>query len=241
MQKKKPAANLSKFLFGHERILWTDRPVLLRPRHIQPTQIIFGLFWTGIIVFMYTQFSEFSSRPSMFGRSSPFDAFSVIFTLGLTAFFFIGLGMIFHPVFHALKAWRTQYIITSERALIITDYVVYQHVLSYSPPDLGHISRNVHGDGTGTVLFISQEYTYTKGKSGGINMTWDGSGNGPDVHFGKRRYTGTKRIGFADIQDDEEAARLLEHLKNDTVDQVDAIDDDKLKKRKVYLSPDGRD
>lgn len=200
MRKQKPPAFIEPYLQHDEEVLEVDRPVLIRMRHVQVSLILFGFFWLAINFFMMDKLNDFGSVGS-FGRSSSSDSFKSIFMLMLYAFRLIGIGMIFHPLLKALENSMKWYVVTNQRALIIHNLIFTQWIKSYRPYDMNALERYPHGDETGDVVFAEQAYSYTDNRNrNGINISWN-QNRGTQVHFGSRRRTGIKRIGFFDIPD----------------------------------------
>ena len=191
-------------LSGGERLYWVGRPNPMRLARSNLSRPVFGLAWTAMVFFMFTKISSFGSS---FRSSS--SGFSTIFQLVLVVFLFIGLGMIFSPVWNYLKARSTVYAITDERAMIITRLPA-QSVRSYSTRNIQKVERR-GSDLEGEVIFGSETRTYTdnnRNNQGGININFSDSGTNVNLG-GNRTRTVTIPIGFFGISQPREAENLL--------------------------------
>jgi hypothetical protein len=187
-----------------ERLYWVGRPNPMRSMRSNLARPLFGLVWVGIVYFMFTKFGSFGSDFHL-----PTSSFSLIFQLVLVVFFFIGLRMLFSPIWNYFKAHFTVYALTDERALII-NRLPRKTVRSYSARNFQKIER--HGsDQEGDVIFGSERHTYTdhsRNNQGGINITF--GDDGPDVNFGgNRTRTVIKPIGFFGISQPRKVENLL--------------------------------
>ena len=191
-----------------ERLYWVGRPNPMRLARRNLTRPLFGLFWTAMVYFMFTQVRSFGS-----GFRSPFSSsfsnFATIFQLMLGVFFLIGLGMIFSPLWNYLKARFTVYALTDERALII-NRLPTQNVRSYSTRNIDKVERR-GSEFEGDVIFGSETRTYTynnRNNQGGININF--SDGGTNVNFGgDRTRTVTIPIGFFGITQPREVENLI--------------------------------
>ena len=187
-----------------ERLYWVGRPNPIRLMRNNLMRPLFGLFWVGMVYFMFTQFSSFGSG----FRSAP-SGFMTFFQLLLGVFFLVGLGMIFSPLWNYVKAHFTVYALTDERAMIISRLPI-RSIKSYSARSIDKVERRGTDD-EGDVIFGSETRTYTnnsRNNQGGVNINF-GEG-GTNVNFGNNRTrTVTVPIGFLGIQQPREVENLL--------------------------------
>lgn len=103
----------------------------------------FALFWiAGASGFKIPDFSE--------GGFSFFPLFGL-------PFFLIGLGMVLSPVWEAIKARSTVYVITTMRAIIFEPSIFGgMDITSFRADDLADISRTQRTDGSGDLVFARE-------------------------------------------------------------------------------------
>jgi hypothetical protein len=202
-----PNPILSEQLHSSEKLLWYGKPSPMRMARFRISQVLFGLFWTALVIFMFNfAQSNFGSRSS-FGSSS-FSGFQSIFSLVLVVFMGVGLWMISTPIRNYLKALNTYYAVTNERAIIVSK-LFSTSIASYTKRDIHTIRRTAFGDGTGDVIFGQVQRTYTDyDNRNGLNVNF-GEG-GMNISTGSRRRTVTIPIGFFGISDHQEVEALMQ-------------------------------
>ena len=123
---------------------------------------LFGLFFGGFAAFWIAGaawgawFGGGSGKPA--GGTGPFSLFPLF---GLP-FLAIGVGMIASPFWVGRKAARTACCVTNQRAMQIHCGRSIK-VQSWSPADLMEITKTLHADGRGDVLFSERYESYSKG------------------------------------------------------------------------------
>lgn len=143
-----------------ERLLWSGQP---DPKRLSKKAILISLFgipWTAFAIFWVVaaagfKLPDFSSLSG--GFQSVFPLFGIPFVL-------IGLGMFAAPYWVYRSAKRTVYAITNRRALVIS-FGRAKSVQSYFEQDVCDISRVERADGSGNIIFRTEETTDRKGNS----------------------------------------------------------------------------
>lgn len=143
----------------NERILWTGRPkqgLGLRSYDVLP--VLFATIWFSVFLFIFVLGPVRSGQP-----------FSLLFGLPFLAFgLFIGFGRL---LWEALLRTRTQYAVTTNRALIQSGFLT-QTLRSINLRNLTEIKLELKRDGHGTIVFgdsnpLTAMYA---------NMAWFGKG-----------------------------------------------------------------
>jgi hypothetical protein len=152
-----------------ERIIWTAQPIPKRFSRGGWLISIFGIPFFTFSVFWMTMAGKMSgSAPGPFRF---FQLFGVPFVL-------VGLGMLTAPIWMRRKAARTVYLITDQRAVILSEGLGGRtRIDSYAPEQLQSLTREQFSDGSGDIIFITR--------------TWRDSD-------GDRR---TQRLGFIGVPD----------------------------------------
>jgi hypothetical protein len=143
-----------------ERLLWAGRP----DRRIHaltsfgiwifaiPWTLFSGVFAAVPIAMLYESYSGVSIGAPK--GTPPFIMwFFLVFSIPFIA---IGIGMLLAPFVALRKGWRTLYILTGKR-LVILEAGRSINVTSIYPRDIEHLSRKENPDGRGT-LVIHQGY-----------------------------------------------------------------------------------
>jgi hypothetical protein len=140
-----------------ERILWTAQPIAARLSRASWPIVIFGIFWTAFSVFWVAAAGWGTSRNSMPGPFKLFPLFGVPFVL-------IGIGMLTSPIWMRKKAAKTVYMITDQRAVILSEGLRGKtHVESYAPTQLQSITRDQFADGSGDLIFETRTWRDSDG------------------------------------------------------------------------------
>ncbi|MEM9776224.1 MAG: hypothetical protein AAF902_16725 [Chloroflexota bacterium] len=134
------------------------------------SQIIFGVCFFGIAIFIFRQFMAvfegFSSMNS-FGLGRVGQYFPYLFLLIFGLIIFNGLKTILTPIWKAIASFYTIYAVTDKRAMIIR-WLPRKSVRSYYPQDFDDIER-IGDDMLGNVTFtkktisVDSGHTYSKG------------------------------------------------------------------------------
>jgi hypothetical protein len=108
----------------------------------------FALFWESTALVAITAPARSSS-----GHAPP-AAFLYFFPLFGIPFLLVGLSMLLSPLGYRKKAARTAYAVTDRRAIVINGKLLAgREVRSYSPVQLGAISRTERANGCGDLVF----------------------------------------------------------------------------------------
>jgi len=129
---------------------------------------IFGVFFGGFAAFWITMAAAgtwFGGAQSGGGTGSgAASGVFMLFPLFGLPFLLVGLGMIASPWWAAGRARRSVCCVTSRRAMQIRCGSTL-HVQSWTPDDLTEITKSVHADGTGTLLFARSQVARSRGRS----------------------------------------------------------------------------
>lgn len=139
---------------GHgERLVWASQPRIaaLVGRGL-PLALFgvpffgFAVFWTCMAVWM-TSGVQSATPPSPAALRYVFPLFGIPFLL-------IGAAMLLSPAGMWIKARRTVYGLTNQRAIVVLGTLRGGwEVRSYRPADLRHITRIENSDGSGDLIF----------------------------------------------------------------------------------------
>lgn len=136
-----------------ELIRWVGQPDPSRfARQAWPI-VLFGIPWTAFALFWMAGASGFQLPDP--GALEPFDFFPLF---GLP-FVLIGFGMLSAPFWLKWKAESTVYVVTDRRAIVFEGSRSVT-VRSYTPDELGDLTRKQRPDGSGDLIF-EREVSYT--------------------------------------------------------------------------------
>jgi hypothetical protein len=140
-----------------ERIVWTAQPIASHLGRASWPLVIFGIFWTAFSVFWVVAAGAGTWRNSTPGPFKLFPLFGVPFVL-------IGIGMLTSPIWMRKKAAKTVYMITDQRAVILSEGLRGKtRVESYAPAQLQSITRDQHPDGSGDLIFETRTWRDSDG------------------------------------------------------------------------------
>lgn len=129
---------------------------------------VFGLFFGGFAAFWITMAAAgtwFGGAQSGGGAGSgTAPGIFMLFPLFGLPFLLDGLGMIASPWWAAGRARRSVCCVISRRAMQIRCGSTIR-VQSWSPDDLTEITKSMHADGTGTLLFARSQVAASRGRS----------------------------------------------------------------------------
>ena len=178
-------------------------------------QLIFGLFFFGVIYFMFNQFMTMFG-PLPFGRSGGFGQFGnapsffPYLFLGVLAFIALsGLRTLLSPLWAAIGSLFTIYAITSNRAMIINRFP-RMSVTSYYPQDFASIQRTGN-DSVGNVTFAQNSITIQDNhsrSSGSFTINFGNPNRGSSVR--------QVRVGFLAVSRPREVEEILGSLVEST-------------------------
>ncbi|MBN1284050.1 MAG: hypothetical protein JXB47_01485 [Anaerolineae bacterium] len=166
-----------------ERLLWVGQPNPLRIALKSLPQLLFGILWMAVIIFMISAIGGFGSVGG---------GFFSIFSLVLFIFAIVGLGMLASPLWSYFKAMRTVYAVTDRRIMMI-EQTFSTSVKSYGEDNLEFVERRMRSDHDGDVIFTREHRTSRTRSSSGFYRT--------------RHYT--VDVGFFGIPDAREVEQLL--------------------------------
>lgn len=190
MQKRKSddalLAQIDTELVEDEELLWVDQPdpvsVALSRRHLWRAG--FGILWLFFVMLIFSNFFSFPMAGSFGTLRTPFGGFFSLFPL---IFIGIGLFQVLTPVWASLKAVRSVYAITNQRAIIVSNLLT-RSVQSYGQHQIQFIETSLNGQGTGDIIFQRSHHTRYSGRR-------------------YRRYT--VEIGFFGVQNPREVEALM--------------------------------
>ncbi|MEM8856874.1 MAG: hypothetical protein AAGD96_01050 [Chloroflexota bacterium] len=194
-----------------ETLWWVGKPKplgILRAK-FSFFQLIFGVFFFGVVFFMLRQFLDtFNSfsNSSLFDRGGFGQFFPYFFLFILGFIIFNGLRSIFSPVWEAIGSFSTIYAITNNRAVIIKQ-LPRKSVMSYYPTDFEGIERTGNDD-LGDVTFAKKTITVNNNQShskGGFSISFGGRNS-------SRGYTRIVRTGFIAVSQPREVEEILASL-----------------------------
>lgn len=200
MQKTQPNPIVENELFDSESLMWWGKPKPMSMiRSTDMGSVIGGLVAAGFAAF-FIMFSSslisgsgFSMPGGSFGGPD-FDLFRIFF-FGIPLFMMAGgLWEASKPLRRVYEGRNTTYALTDQRAIIITRSATGStNVRSFYPRDIERVQRSSRADGTGDVIFATDEVTRYRSSSSGSRRT---------------PYTVTIKQGFFGIQD----ARYVEDV-----------------------------
>jgi hypothetical protein len=141
-----------------ERLLWSGQPDPRRSMIRSIPIVLFGIPWTAFAVFWTAGAAGFT-LPDF---DKPAELIFVLFPLFGVPFILVGLGMLTSPYWAYRKAQKTLYAVTDRRVLIAS-FGRSKKVESYFEQDIGDISRTERADGSGDIIFRTEEYTNRRG------------------------------------------------------------------------------
>ncbi len=145
-----------------EKMLWSGQPDPKRLSRKALLISLFGIPWTAFALFWVVAAAGFKLPDFTFSSFS--DGFHAVFPLFGIPFVLIGLGMFTAPYWAYRSAKRTVYAITNRRALVIS-FGRAKRVQSYFEQDISDISRVERADGSGNIVFRTEETTDRKGNA----------------------------------------------------------------------------
>ena len=165
-----------------ERVTWSAQPLPGRLSRTAWPIVLFGIPWTAFAVFWVAM----ASRGMHGARSS--DGFSLFFPLFGVPFVLVGLGMLTSPFWLRRQAGRTVYVLTNQRAIILSrGWFGKISVRSFAPEGLSDLRRNQYADGSGDLIFTQDLRRNNNGNS----------------------YVAVGFLGVADVKSVEEQIRAL--------------------------------
>jgi hypothetical protein len=138
-----------------EGLLWSGSPSPGRMALSAVPAMVFGIPFGGFAaywIFMAYQITSKSKGPD---PSNFFPLFGIPFLL-------IGLGMLTAPLWAYLSASRTQYALTSKRALIVSNYFTLI-VRSFTYEEMGEVQRLERAGGEGDLFFAQRAVVTRRG------------------------------------------------------------------------------
>lgn len=173
-------------LHPFERVLFTAQPIPAQVATQAWTIWLFAIPWTAF-AFFWTYMASEPLRKSANGTD---PLFSVIFPLFGLPFILIGLAMLASPLWALKTAKRMFYVLTSERALIITAGKATK-IESIPVAQMTEPTTTIRSDGSGNLIFREME----------------------EIPYRRNRYYHRRPKGFIGLPDVREAKRQLEKLR----------------------------
>ncbi|MBN1287972.1 MAG: hypothetical protein JXB47_21420 [Anaerolineae bacterium] len=144
-----------------EKLLWTGQPSPYRMMLKDISRMIFGVFWTAVVLLIISALSGFDADE--LGSSA-------IATLLLGILLLIGLWLLATPLWNYVKATRTIYALTDQRALIV-EQLFSPSVKAYTADDIEFIERRERDSNAGDLIFrIERDVSWTTSASGRSRM-----------------------------------------------------------------------
>ena len=144
---------VSRELNAGERVVWQSRPVATWFTATSVTMFLFAIPWTAFSVFWTW------GAGTMGATSGPWS----LFPLFGIPFILIGIGMLTSPIWFYRQSLKTVYVITDQRALSFVQGWWSLTVRSYSPAQLGSLTRRERADGSGDLIFKRREWCDSDG------------------------------------------------------------------------------
>jgi len=147
-------------LYRDEHVTWSAQPQPGRLARKAWPIVLFGIPWTAFAVFWVAMAS------TGMRAARPAGAFSLIFPLFGLPFVLIGIGMLTSPWWLRRQAGRTVYVLTNQRAVILSrGWFGRISVRSFAPAGLVDLRRNQYPDGSGDLIFTQDIRRNNNGNS----------------------------------------------------------------------------
>lgn len=154
--------NIDNEMRSGERITWSDQPVPALFARKAWVMTLFGLPWTAFAIFWILGASGVLGNIKE--GPGPFSLVRLIFPLFGVPFVLIGLGMISSPLWMRRAARRTAYLVTNQRALIVSlGWRGSFRVRSFGPEALSSLESSHRTDGSGDLIFAREIRRSNKG------------------------------------------------------------------------------
>lgn len=147
---------VSRELNAGERVVWQSRPVPAWFTAASVTMFLLAIPWTAFAVF-------WAWGAGTIGPSALPSGVSTLFALFEIPFILIGIGMLTSPIWFYRQSLKTVYVITDQRALSFVQGWWSLTVRSYSPAQLGSLTRRERADGSGDLMFERREWCDSDG------------------------------------------------------------------------------
>ena len=136
-----------------EAIQWMDGPVPKFFTSKSTGAFVFGIPWTAFAVFWTFMVHKAGSSPGN-------DTGNLTYLFGIP-FILIGFLLLTSPLFEYRRSFRTVYVVTNRRAIILEGKTTTT-IKSYPPRKLKNLYRKERGNGTGDVV-LEQHYWRDEG------------------------------------------------------------------------------
>jgi len=177
MDRYQTDQSVTRQLDPGEGLLWSGSPSPGRMALSAVPAMVFGIPFGGFAAYWMYMAYTITSKSKGPDASNLFPLFGVPFLL-------IGLGMLTAPFWAYLAAGRTQYALTSKRALIVSNLFTLS-VKSFTWDEMGELQRVERAGGEGD-LFFAQHAVVTR-----------------------RGATVLKRVGFLGIPDVRSVEQMI--------------------------------
>jgi len=176
-------------LYRDERVSWSAQPLPGRLARKAWPMVLFGIPWTAFAVFWVTMASHGIRAAGSSG------IFSLFFPLFGVPFILVGLGMLSSPWWLRRQAARTAYVLTNQRAIILSHgWFGRLSVRSFAPEGLSDLRRNQYADGSGDLIFTQDIRRNNNGNSH-ISVGFLGVGDVKSVEEHIRALLARQRTG----------------------------------------------
>ncbi len=198
--------SLNNELNDDETILWLDQPIASRMARGAWPIVLFGMFWSTFCAgWMF-----FTIKMAMKTPADQAGLFAWLFPIFGIPFCIIGLGMLTSPIWVKRLALRTVYVLTDQRAMIISRSFGKTHVRAYTPEKLNDINRSLNDDGSGDLIFekVISSHTSTHRNTHSLGHGGHRGGGGRST----RTRTSTTTYGFKCIKQAKQVHELIDGM-----------------------------
>ncbi|MGD0261899.1 MAG: hypothetical protein ABSD29_19190 [Verrucomicrobiota bacterium] len=144
-----------------EHVEWAAQPIPGRLARSAIPTVLFGIPWTAFAIFWTAMAAAGLWRKKSEGEFGWFR----LFPLWGVPFILIGFGMLSSPFWARRQAKRTAYVLTDRRAIIISvGWRSKVSLRSFDPPALMDLRRTERADGSGDLVFTSDQHTGNRGR-----------------------------------------------------------------------------
>lgn len=141
-----------------EAVAWVGQPIPGQLARNQWRTVLFGIPWTAFAIF-------WTFLAAQGGTKSGQSPWFWLFPLWGVPFILVGLNMLTSPYWARRRAWRTTYVLTNQRAVVITaGWSGRTSVRSFEPDTLKDLRRTERADGTGDLIFAAEVSPDSRGR-----------------------------------------------------------------------------
>jgi hypothetical protein len=145
-------------LTSGESVAWVGQPIPSRLARAMLPSVLFGIPWTAFAIFWTVMAS---GAPRQSGSSG----WLWVFPLWGVPFILIGFGMLSSPYWVLRRARRTAYVLTNQRAIVMSiGWRGKTAIRSFEPDALKDLRRNERSDGSGDLIFAEDVSPGNRGR-----------------------------------------------------------------------------